>query len=135
MAALQGEAEAELARFWETARFPPGGEAAALLKNRDMLLTQAAVLSAMELAREAFGSRGSGLCLADPGEAAGAPVSEAGRRCVRCRGRGQKENLCVRTRTEQGRALSGLRPARPIPESDQWFERVWRGWREAWKEE
>ena len=26
MAALQGEAEAELARFWETARFPPGGK-------------------------------------------------------------------------------------------------------------
>ena len=135
MAALQGEAEAELARFWETARFSARREAAALLKNRDMLLTQAAVLSAMELAREAFGSRGSGLCLADPGEAAGAPVSGSWPALRALPRRGQKENLCVRTRTEQGRALSGLRPARPIPESDQWFERVWRGWREAWKEE
>ena len=89
----------------------------------------------MELAREAFGSRGSGLCLADPGEAAGAPVSGSWPALRALPRRGQKENLCVRTRTEQGRALSGLRPARPIPESDQWFERVWRGWREAWKEE
>jgi hypothetical protein len=32
---------------------------------------------------------------------------------------------------EENRPVSSFRPVRPIPESDAWFERVWREYREG----
>ena len=39
-------------------------------------------------------------------------------------------NLIVETRMQNGEPVSTARPATPIPDSDLWFENVWRAYRQ-----
>ena len=126
--ALREETEQEFCRFWETARISSRAELPALFKNRDMLLTQQAVLSAMETMLPAAKSRGSALAISREGEELlpglrWLPPEDGW------------ENIRVRTWLCGNRASSALRPVRPIPEGDQWFERVWRDYRALHGEE
>lgn len=93
-----------------------------LLKNRDILITQISVLDAMERAAEKFGSRGS--CLVKTEKGRGAVLEALGemeyvpeKKC--------KENVVVYTSFEKGLPKTFFKTARPIPEEDDWFERVW----------
>ncbi len=122
MAALASELEALLRDF--PSRYPlaaPGGFAQ-MLRIRDTLLTQAAVLSAMRLSAEAFGSRGAGL-VCDP---AGQPLPGAlsGLRAAPAREDGG--NRVIATVWTADGARSRFTPVRPIPVREGWFETVWR---------
>ncbi|MCL1896200.1 MAG: FAD-binding protein [Clostridiales bacterium] len=96
-----------------------------LLKYRDMLLTQLALLSAVLTSGESFGSRGSALIVRENGEEvfpglAGyryAPAKEAGASMV-----------LYTKKTPEGFG-SRLAPARPVPDRDTWFETVWSAYR------
>lgn len=105
-----------------------------LLKARDMLVTQRAVLSAMLLSAEIHGSHGSALVLREEGErlAEGAPAYRFAKAAPR------PENAYVHTEMQGGTPVSELRPVRGIPEADDWFETAWARYRErtkgaAWK--
>ena len=85
-------------------------EIPALFTARGTLLTQWAVLEAMGRAAEEEGSRGGALVVRQ-----GCPTA----------GRGEGNRL-LRTKLEGGRLLSFYQPARPIPQRDNWFERVYK---------
>lgn len=98
----------------------PGG-LGALLKYRDTLVTQLAVLSAMESAADACGSRGSALVLDPSGTA-------LPRRLAMYRYAPPKDghaDQVMMTLATDGGFRSEFRPARPLPEPDEWFETVW----------
>lgn len=123
--ALRTEIEAYLRDFWQ-AYIPaaPGG-LAQMLKTRDLLLTQAAVLSAMALSATSWGSRGSALVLDDTGA-----VPAKGLEAYRCRpAAGAGTDQTIETVWQDGGVHSSFAPVRPIPERDLWFENVWRGYR------
>ena len=77
MQALQHELEDTLAALPETYIPAAEGGFAQMLRIRDTLMTQAAVLSAMRYSAEAFGSRGAGLVLHEAGEPVCAALPEA----------------------------------------------------------
>ena len=81
-------------------------ELPALLKYRDMLLSDLALLSAIRCAGKTFGSRGSSLYR-------GAPAAKA------------EENLALYTRLTPDGFISKTSPVRPVPDRDTWFETVW----------
>ncbi len=87
----------------------PAGQPLVWLEARDQLLTQLAAVDAMLLAARA------GL----PGTALVHPKAAAA-----------QVNLIVETDLSSGEAASTAREATPIPDSDLWFENVWRQWRE-----
>ena len=78
-----------------------------LYKSYDLLITRVAVLSAMIIAAESFGSRGSTYV-----NGADVPVQTDGRIVI----------------TQDG--ISHLKTPRPIPEGGGWFETVWREYAE-----
>lgn len=97
-------------------------------KNRDMLMVQRAMLSAMMLTGDACSSRGSAL-IADPN---GTPVQMDGLKAGE-----ELASYCYRPGNDSHRAdwvqtvLNGDRftsdfvPVRPLPRTDDWFENVW----------
>lgn len=97
-------------------------------KNRDMLLVQRAMLSAMELTGNACLSRGAAL-LADPkGEAAAMPGLKDGDELEAYRylpGNGSHRGDWVRTDWDGSKFESKFVPVRPLPRTDDWFENVW----------
>ena len=97
-------------------------------KNRDMLLVQSAMLSAMGFAGAACGSRGSAL-IADKG---GEPLSMPGffgeKELAACRyrpGNGSHREDWVETSLEGDGFHSRFVPVRPLPKTDDWFETIW----------
>jgi len=84
--------------------FSYGGDLAELLKYRDMLITDLALLSALITAGEAFGSRGSALYN-------DTPIKDV--------------NLALYTQKTPGGLKSWTAPVRPVPDRDTWFETVW----------
>ena len=90
-------------------------EAAEVLRCRDALLAQRGMLSAMALAAERLGSRGSGAVLGPDGAVA-PEAADARRQLVET----EMTGLCCR---------SWLREVRPLPQPDNWFERVWEAYR------
>ena len=97
-------------------------------KNRDMLMVQQAMLSAMTLTGEACLSRGAAL-LADPaGEAAAMPGLKAGDELKAYRylpGNGAHRRDWVRTDWDGAGFRSAFEPVRALPRTDDWFENVW----------
>ena len=77
-----------------------------LLKYRDMLITDLALLSAITKAGKAFGSRGSALYN-------NAPPKE------------YETSLALYTKMTPDGFETWTAPVRPIPERDTWFETVW----------
>lgn len=120
MERLARQAEDTLAHFWERTGASSPRELPFVLKNRDMLLVQRAMLSAMALTGRACGSRGSAL-LADP-EGERLPGLPWGFR----RGSGAHRRDWVETRLSPEGANSRFVPVRPLPKTDDWFENVWR---------
>ena len=125
MSALASEIEELLREF--PSRYPlaaPGGFAQ-MLRIRDTLLTQAAVLSAMRLSAETFGSRGAGLVCSPDGQPLPGALSEI--KTVPALAEGSDQVLTtVWTGTS---AQSHFTPVRAIPEREDWFETVWRDYR------
>ena len=97
-----------------------------LFKLSDMLETQKAVLSSMLAAARTFGSRGSALVLDPAGESLEGLLTDY--RFVP--GRTSEENLVLYTEKTRRGYRTVTEPARPIPEPDNWFENVWREFRE-----
>lgn len=124
MEALDREAAQALARFWEDTGITGPEQFPAALKNREMLLTQRAMLSAMTLTGEACGSRGSAL-VADPqGEAL------PGLAIQFRRGNGSHREDWVETQLSGPEVSSRFVGVRPLPKSEGWFENVWREYRQ-----
>lgn len=92
-----------------------------VLRLLDILETQRAVVSAMVIAADVFGSRGGALVLPDkcrPDETCKAIYKEY-----------PADKIIVTTRTCDGYE-SHIEQVRPLPEADTWFESVWRRYRE-----
>lgn len=90
-------------------------------KNREILDLAIAVADAMIFAAERYGSRGSALVGTSSDPLSVTPVAEweAGR----------KEVLLTRL-DRAGAPVSSVRPVRPIPDRELWFETVWKSYRE-----
>ena len=89
-----------------------------------MLLTQRAMLSAMELTGAACGSRGSALLATQEG----APLPGVGIRYQP--GDTSHRGDWVETRLSPAGANSRFVPVRPLPKTDDWFENVWKEYRQ-----
>ena len=95
-----------------------------MLRTRDVLLTQRAVVSSMTLCAQQWGSRGSGLVLDSAG------VACEGLRDYRYRPPqevGMDQQVVTEWNTDG--ISSSFAPVRPIPVRDSWFENVWREYR------
>lgn len=126
MQRLQIELERTVAQLPETYIPAAEGGFAQMLRIRDTLMTQAAVLSAMRYSAEAFGSRGAGLVLHEAGETVCAAMPEL--RCLPCGSAGL--DRVVVTEWHEGSAQSHGEAVRPIPVRNGWFETVWHDYRE-----
>lgn len=122
---LERDLRDTLARFYEVNRIETAEELPLLLKNKDIFLTQLAVLSAMKQAADAFGSRGSALVVSREGTPAACLPSLS-----YLPQKPQEKNLVLSTRVENGTAVSWMEEVRPLPHPDGWFETVWEAYRE-----
>ena len=103
-----------------------GPKLPAALKARDMLLTAAAVLNAMETAAARCGSRGGALVRGSGGSLR--PGMPEGYDYAPERP-GTRSEVLVTEQTAEG-FRSRFVPAKPLPDPDLWFETVWRAFRE-----
>ena len=101
----------EWADFYKKTSFSDSFEAVELLKNRDILLTQIAVLESMIESAKTAGSRGSCLVYDEKGGIAEEDKSWRGR--------------ILRVGMREGKIEKRFVGCRPIPENDDWFENVW----------
>ena len=123
--AMRSDIQGILRRFWEEYVPAAPGGLAQMLKTRDLLITQAAVLSAMSLTARTWGSRGSGLVM-DP-QGASVADSLGDYRCRAASNVGTQQT--IETVWQENGAYSAIMPVRPIPQRDDWFENVWRDYR------
>lgn len=124
MGQLAAQVEEALAGFWQRTAVSRPQELPAALKNREMLLTQWAMLSAMELTGAACGSRGSALLATQEG----APLPGLGIHYQP--GDNSHRGDWVETRLSPAGASSRFVPVRPLPKTDDWFENVWKEYRQ-----
>ena len=125
MAALAAHEAAAFAAFWDTVAAVPR-DLPDLLKDRDLLITRRAVLSAMCKAAETVGTCGSALVL----EADGMPLGKALPQMRYAAPKTYPEGKRLITRqTEAGDFVSDYEPVRPMPTPDGWFETVWDAYR------
>jgi succinate dehydrogenase/fumarate reductase flavoprotein subunit len=124
------ELEDKIATIFEDAKVTSSYELPMLMKNRDIFITQLAVLSAMEKAANEFGSRGSALIMDREGEV----VSEKLASFSFCPPKQKDENYRVATEKDGAKFKSYLETVRPIPERDGWFENVWNEYRRRTKQ-
>ena len=97
----------------ETWRTP--GQAAYMLKNFGILKTQEAVAASMLYAAENFGARGSAFVIGEGGFMERKPAAE----------NPEGRSMTVTFKKTDGEAVVSLRPVRPIPDRELWFEKVW----------
>lgn len=116
--------EQQIADFFQTYRLTAPGGFAQMLALRDLLVTQAAVLSAMALSARTWGSRGSGLVLSKGGQPVCAALPD-----MRIQPGGGGTDQLLKTVWTPAGASSSFAPVRPLPERDGWFETVWRDYR------
>ena len=90
-----------------------------------MILTQIAVLHAMEVAAELFGSYGGALVLAEGTQyPLPAPAHWQIMPHIPC-----PDNVWIETTVTPSGVTSRTQPVRPIPFPDDWFENVWADFR------
>ena len=118
MARLLSDRTERLPEFFASAALSTERGLSQLLRDRDILLTQGAMLSAMVLAAQAMGSRGSGLVVDPDHPETFLPVRE------------EFKEYCLITRYEHHAFLSALEKVRPLPDCDDWFETTWKEYRE-----
>lgn len=123
--AMRSDIQGILRRFWEEYVPAAPGGLAQMLKTRDLLITQAAVLSSMSLSARTWGSRGSGLVTDQTNSPIAKPSRDNRYRTASNVGRHQ----AIETVWQENDAHSSIVPVRPIPQRDDWFENVWRDYR------
>ena len=121
MRTLSETLERTLNRFFEDAQIASAQDLPHLLKNRDLLVTQLALLNAMQEAAFAVGSRGSAFVTSPDGAEVGGKLSMF--RYLEGTG-AHREDILLTEKTETG-FCSRFVPVRPFPPSDDWFETVW----------
>ncbi len=121
MAALQKRLAGKLENFWDTAKISDVHQLPALLQYRDMLVTQQAVLSAMEHSAATRGSYGAALVQQEDGSLCFSALPALQFAAYQP----PAENCCLATWRQDGGFTSHYRPVRPIPQRDCWFETVW----------
>lgn len=97
-----------------------------LEKVRDMFITAEAVVSAMGLSARQAGSRGSALVLKPDG----LRVGDAFPHMAYTPEQPEKRSQIAVTYKQKDEFITRWSPVRPIPEEDDWFERVWNDYRE-----
>lgn len=117
MKALERELSETLTDFFGTVRARGADDLIRLMKARDAMITQRAVLSAVLLSAETQGSHGSALVRRSP--------PEPGYRSAVSRA----ENALVQTVYTAHEARSEMLPVREIPVPDDWFETAWAAYR------
>lgn len=118
----------QLAGFYDDTRLATPFELSLALKNRDMLLTQQAVLSAMKFTAEHCQSRGSALVLGEQGKPVGQGLLREGSGLESTRflpGNGAHREDWMETVWNPEGAVTHPVPVRPLPRTDDWFETVW----------
>lgn len=115
--------------FYGTVKIASSYELSHLLKSRDILITQLAVLSAIEKSADEIGSRGSGLVISEKGKVIMDSLADFSYVEGKT-GYGDRE---IATQKTQDDFLSVFEPIRPIPEKDDWFENVWNAYMERTK--
>ncbi len=125
MRALAAHECAALADFWETAAAQPN-DLPALLKNRDLLITRRAVLSAMCTAAETVGTCGSALVLQADGEVLSEALPHVRYALPKPYPAGKR---LITEQTGEETFASHYDPVRPMPKADAWFENVWNAYR------
>ncbi len=128
MERLAGEVLETLAGFFEQTAVKDPLELPHAYKNRDMLLVQCAMLSAMGFAGAACGSRGSALIADKSGEPLSMPGFLGEKELAACRyrpGNGSHREDWVETSLEGEGFHSRFVPVRPLPRTDDWFETIW----------
>jgi succinate dehydrogenase/fumarate reductase flavoprotein subunit len=118
-----------LNEFAERVRISLPGNLGAAFRFRDILISQFVYLSAMEdYIRQGGKSRGSALYYREDGEKPQPGVPEEFRTLIDDGGSGA---FIQEISYRDGRCGAFWRPVRPIPEKDDFFENVWRNYRET----
>ena len=118
----------QLASFYDDTRLATPFELPLALKNRDMLLTQQAVLSAMDFTAEHCHSRGSALIISEEGTPVGEGLLREGCGLENTRflpGNGAHREDWMETVWNTEGAVTRPVPVRPLPRTDDWFETTW----------
>ena len=127
MASLLHETEAILTHLPETVGVAEGAELYRYYKLQDILVTQTAVLSAMlDYGKTNPDTRGSSLCYREDGDLRGG-LEEMFRFTGE---RGTTRGMVQETLRNGNTFTCSWRPVRPIPSDDDFFENVWRVYRE-----
>ena len=128
IAALYGEVQGKLASFADTIRVAEAHELPLMYRYRDILVTQAMYLRAMmDYAERGGKSRGSGLYTDPAGEKAIDCLPESTRLVV---DDGALSASVQEVRWNGGDVQCSWRDVHAIPEADDFFENVWRDYRE-----
>lgn len=127
---LRLEVHAGLENFSQEMTVSKPYEIAHALKNQDILITTEAVLSAMEESAQAFGSRGSALVVASPEEV---DIFQLGKYHFKKPCPESKSQCILTQKTSEGFA-SKVSAIRPLPHTQDWFETIWKEYREKQQE-
>lgn len=133
MQKLSEKLEKTLEDFWTETQVGSPKDLPFALKNRDMLLVQSAMLSAMRLTGKACGSRGSALMAAEQGTPVDMEEFTGGEELSPYRfqpGNGSHRKDWVQTLWKGDSFESAFVPVRPLPKTNDWFETVWREYQE-----
>lgn len=134
MEELSQQVSRQLADFYDDTRLSTPFELPLALKNRDMFLTQQAVLSAMIFTARHCRSRGSALVLGEEGESVGQGLLREGCGLESTRflpGNGAHREDWMETVWSSEGAVTQPVPVRPLPRTDDWFETTWREYDET----
>ena len=108
-------------KFDEEIRISNPIEICHALKNRDILVAQLAVLSAIKKVSSEIGSKGSGLVTDKNGEVIMDSLSDFSFRPGK---EGYEDRLLITQLSGDGFDCQ-FKPIRPMPKGDDWFENVW----------
>lgn len=105
-----------LANYWEKISISHGAELPLAFKTYDMLVTQGALLSAMEESMIVYGSRGSALIQSSHGADYTQDMLET---------KTPDKNVRIITSLRNGSFISSTEEVQGLPTDDDWFENVW----------
>jgi Succinate dehydrogenase/fumarate reductase, flavoprotein subunit len=119
----------QISDFFELVHISSPHEISQLLRNRDILFTQLAVISAMLLTAEKMGSRGSGLLVGDEGLELDCHIDSI-HYTPAIEG---FDGKTVVTHFRNNDCTSCISDTRPIPTTETWFENAWKEYLEQRK--